>query len=255
LDRLLNRPKVVTAGVTLVAALVSAAITEATMWYVGYDAGAIPLLLASLIPGVMVPVTVYPLASANQRLRQMRSELERLAHTDVLTGLPNRRAFFDQAERMLDPAAGSPESIAALMIDVDHFKAINDTQGHAAGDQILRAVAHAVQGAVAETAPAEWTVARIGGEEFAVLANGMVMTGAARMAERICQAVRQRGPGLDHSAPPPTVSVGVALRTGDADIDALLRAADSAVYLAKRSGRDRWALAPDPSLIREPALG
>ncbi|HET7715018.1 MAG TPA: GGDEF domain-containing protein [Bauldia sp.] len=241
-DRVYHQPLVATFIVTAVAVAVSVLITQATMWAVGYDAGILPAALAGFIPTVMVPLTIYPLARANQRLRRVRGELERLAHTDVLTGLPNRRAFFEQAEQMLNVPSLAAEPIAALMIDVDHFKAINDTHGHGAGDHILRAVAAAIRGAVADTRPTAWTVARIGGEEFAALVQGLAALDLQRLAERICATVR----GLCSPFPAGsgvTISAGLALRAGDENIDALLRSADDAVYLAKQAGRDRWAFA------------
>lgn len=237
-----HQPAFVTAAVTAAAVAVSVAITQTTMLLLGWDAGFLPALLAAAIPAAMVPITVYPLASSNRRLRMVQGELERIALTDVLTDLPNRRAFFESAERMLAAPATADRPIAALMIDVDHFKAINDTHGHGTGDEVLRALATAIREAVAQAGPADWTVARLGGEEFAVLTAGLAAKDVARLGERICHTARRLCHGL--SAPPAfatTVSVGVAVRSGDEDIDELLRAADDAVYLAKQSGRDRWA--------------
>lgn len=239
-DQFRHQPIFVTAAVTFAAVVASAIVTQATLWWAGQEASLPPIVLASLIPAFLVPVMVYPLANTNQRLRRTRLELERIAHTDVLTGLPNRRAFFEQAERMLESRPPPKGSIAALMIDVDHFKAINDTYGHGAGDDVLRAVGTAIRDAVADAGPAEWTVARIGGEEFAVLTRGLEPNEMARLAERICHSARR----LRHPAGfPSTVSVGVAFRIGQSSIDTLLRAADNAVYLAKQSGRDRWSIA------------
>jgi diguanylate cyclase (GGDEF)-like protein len=157
----------------------------------------------------------------------------------VLTDLPNRRAFFESAESMLATPSTADHPVAALMIDVDHFKAINDTHGHGRGDEVLRALATTIRDAVAEATPADWTVARLGGEEFAVLTAGLAPTEVARLGERICHMARQ----ICRELPPPaittTVSVGVALRQGNEDIDELLRAADDAVYGAKQAGRDR----------------
>lgn len=237
----LYQPAVVTLAVTTAAVTVSVAVTEVTMWWAGWEAGILPAILAAAIPAGMVPLTVYPLARSNLRLRLMQGELERIALTDVLTDLPNRRAFFESADRMLAVPSTADHPVAALMIDVDHFKAINDTHGHATGDDVLRALAAAIRDAVADARPAGWTVARLGGEEFAVIMAGLEKDEVARLAERICHTARQ----LCHALPAPafatTVSVGVAVRRNGEDIDELLRAADDAVYLAKQSGRDRWA--------------
>jgi diguanylate cyclase (GGDEF)-like protein len=253
--RISHQPAVVTIAVTVVAVITSVAVTQATMWWMGYDAGMLPALLAGGIPAVMVPLTIFPMAKANKRLRRVQGELERLADTDVLTGLPNRRAFFERAERMLAAPSVTAEPVAALMIDVDHFKAINDTHGHGAGDDVLRAIAIAIRDAVADGGPTDWTVARIGGEEFAVLTAGLAPTEVFRLAERICGNVRQLRHAHSVEVFGATISVGVALRS-DADIDSLLRAADDAVYLAKQSGRDCWAFAaPEVQPQREAMLG
>jgi predicted signal transduction protein with EAL and GGDEF domain len=115
------QPTAVTFAVTSAAVALSVAVAQATMWLVGYDAGYLPALLAGAIPAVMVPFTVYPLADSNRRLRKAQGELERIALTDVLTDLPNRRAFFESAEAMFTTPSTADHPVAALMIDVDHF--------------------------------------------------------------------------------------------------------------------------------------
>ena len=107
---------------------------------------------------------------------------------------------------------------------------------------MLKAVAAAVRDAVAAAGAADWTVARFGGEEFAVLIDGLVPTAVARLADRICAEVRRLRHD-DAGRARGTVSVGVAFRTPGMSIDRLLKAADDAVYAAKRGGRDRWAFA------------
>jgi diguanylate cyclase (GGDEF)-like protein len=251
---LLHQPAVATLAVTAAAITMSVGVTQATMWWVGYDAGYLPALLAGAIPAVLVPFSIYPLAIANWRLRQAQGELERIALTDVLTDLPNRRAFFESAEAIFAIPSTADLPVAALMIDVDHFKAINDTQGHGRGDEVLRVLATAIRDAVAEATPTDWTVARLGGEEFAVLTAGLAPTEVARLGERICHTARQLRRDLPSPAASTTVSVGVALRQGDEDIDELLRAADDAVYRAKQAGRDRCVFAtpvkPSPRQAR-----
>jgi diguanylate cyclase (GGDEF)-like protein len=164
-----------------------------------------------------------------------------LALTDVLTGLPNRRAFFERAERIFARATVAGASVAAMMVDIDRFKAINDTHGHNAGDRILSAVAATIRDAVAGCGAADSIVARLGGEEFAVIVMGLQPSAVARLAERIghdARRVEHRHGGETITA---TVSIGVSLRRDDAVVDAVLKAADDAVYAAKRAGRDRWS--------------
>ena len=160
---------------------------------------------------------------------------ERGAKIDVLTGLPNRR-YFDEALGMERPRRRTDDSLGILMIDIDHFKILNDRFGHATGDQVLRAVA----GAIAQTVRTDDTPARYGGEEFAVLLRRTSAAQAVEVGERIRRAVVRLHPaslGIDE---PVTVSVGVAVaEPGQAANPRLVERADQALYRAKRQGRDR----------------
>ena len=168
-------------------------------------------------------------------LRAAHRELADLAATDPLTALPNQRALAAtlDAELSRRPRTGRPCSL--LFFDIDHFKAINDTFGHAAGDATLREFGEVVAGELrAIDAFGRW-----GGEEFVALLPGVDAPEAALVAERIRAAVAGRGFGARGA--PLTVSIGVAsgLRAGRQE---LLAAADAALYEAKRGGRDRVEL-------------
>ena len=160
---------------------------------------------------------------------------ERGAKIDVLTGLPNRR-YFDEALSMERPRRRANDSLGILMIDIDHFKILNDRFGHATGDRVLRAVA----GAIAQGVRVEDTPARYGGEEFAVLLRRTSAEQAIEVGERIRKAVVRLHPaslGIDE---PVTVSVGVAVAgANQVAIPGLVERADQALYRAKRLGRDR----------------
>jgi len=166
-------------------------------------------------------------------LRELADARSRAA-TDALTGLPNRRAFEDTARRMVAQASRSFEPLAAVLVDLDHFKAVNDTFGHAAGDDALICVASCLTGSVR----AGDFVARLGGEEFALLLPGASREGALLLADSVRQAVaRLAVPGVDR---PITASLGVALIPDHAgDADAVVARADEALYAAKAAGRDR----------------
>ncbi len=199
--------------------------------------------LAIGVPAVSAPLCMYPLLLMLKHQRAMAGELERLARTDALTGLPNRRAFFSEAEKMFQGAPRSEHPLAAMMIDIDDFKDINDTCGHDGGDAVLRNASIVVRREVEAAAVNRWVVARLGGDELAVLVEGLAPSAVARLADRICQQVRQY-PGGGTGRSFVTVSVGVALRSGPMiGVDRLLKSADDAAYAAKRAGRDRWAFA------------
>lgn len=173
-------------------------------------------------------------ASAALARTASHRDAEAAATTDSLTGLPNRR-YFDEFVGLLAQRRRAGDAVGVLMIDIDRFKALNDTYGHATGDEVLRGIASAILSAVRE----DDVPARFGGEEFVVLLRDPAPGVAVEVGERIRAAVR----GLDLSdlgVPPVSVSIGVAVATGpDQAIDDLLRVADQNLYSAKRGGRDR----------------
>ena len=160
------------------------------------------------------------------------------ASTDTLTGLPNRRALDDTIKRMVAQASRAALNLSALMIDLDHFKQINDQLGHPKGDEILAAFGAQLHDLLRESDFA----ARYGGEEFVVLLPATGAEGAAVLAEKLRLAVRAlRVPGVDRMV---TVSIGIAVLPDHAyDSETLERAADRALYLAKANGRDRIEVA------------
>ncbi|MET0334520.1 MAG: GGDEF domain-containing protein [Rhizobacter sp.] len=160
-------------------------------------------------------------------------ELRRQAQTDGLTGLLNRQAFLERAQAALAHSSRYDEPLALLMLDVDHFKRINDTQGHAAGDLALQALA---KGLRACTRGGD-LICRYGGEEFCVLLSRAEVVDAMRFDERLrsCLAEHARQAGAD----PLDYSAGVALRQPDDTMDDLLARADTALYQAKADGRGR----------------
>ena len=178
------------------------------------------------------------LALSNLRLR------ERLQHQsirDPLTGLFNRRYLEETLEREINRADRDRQPLGVMMLDIDHFKQCNDTFGHQAGDRLLRELG----GVIASHARGADIACRYGGEEFIVILPGASLAVTEKRAERVCEAVRQiyvaNGPQLSGLL---TISVGVAVypEHGTA-ADDLVRAADAALYQAKRAGRDRVAVA------------
>lgn len=179
-------------------------------------------------------------AARMRSLARAAEQMEHLALTDGLTGLDNRRAAERHLERMTAHGRRTGEALAVLVIDIDRFKPLNDTHGHAAGDAVLVEVAARLE-AEARTGD---VVARWGGEEFVVLLPGTDAEQASAAAERLRAAVSQTPIPLA-DAPAGvfvTVSIGVAAGGNDA-LDSLMWAADAALYDAKRAGRDRVAAA------------
>ncbi|MDI2593129.1 EAL domain-containing protein [Pseudomonas sp. 681] len=172
-------------------------------------------------------------------IKDSEHELTHLAHHDPLTDLPNRLLFTDRVEQALASAQIHKRGCALLMIDLDHFKMINDSLGHNVGDQMLKAVAERLQGMFGPGI----TLARLGGDEFAVLAESCPqLVQAAALAQRIIDGLKEpfliNGHQLFINA-----SIGISLFPGDAlSAEQLLRNADSALFKAKSAGRDDYAL-------------
>jgi len=168
----------------------------------------------------------------NHRLRRHNEELTRRSLTDTLTGLPNRLKMNDQFAQEMDRARRYHRPLSIAMLDLDCFKSVNDELGHLMGDKILVAIARSVR----QSLRAADTLGRWGGEEFLILCPETGLEGAVLVAERVRLAVKGT---VFESGRAHTVSLGVAqLREGDS-ADALLQRADTALYEAKRAGRDR----------------
>lgn len=168
--------------------------------------------------------------------KAMEAELTHLATTDALTGVANRRQFMRQLESELARIQRHRQPAGLLMLDLDHFKRVNDSYGHAAGDAVLVAFAEILRGALRRM---DW-VGRLGGEEFAVLLPDSSLDDAAKLAERLRQNTMTHQVMTGGQIISVTVSIGVALlRASDAHSDAALARADAALYRAKTTGRNR----------------
>jgi diguanylate cyclase (GGDEF)-like protein len=193
--------------------------------------------IATVFTLILAPLAAFPLFVMSDRLQVAKEGLEGLLRLDALTELPNRRAFFERTEEIF--ARGG--ALTLMMIDVDHFKAVNDSHGHDLGDRVLCSVAHSIQ-RIASEAPTDGVkfAARIGGEEFAVLVEGIAPEAANALANHIVAQIGRspvQGEGRLISV---TVSVGVAHRRGNDTPGMVLREADAACYRAKRLGRNQW---------------
>lgn len=168
--------------------------------------------------------------------RKAENQIQHLAYHDALTGLPNRHLFVDRLDTALARAQRSGESLAVLFVDVDHFKGINDSLGHTAGDSLLRTLAQRIRTALR----AEDTVARLGGDEFTVLVSGLrdpedLLRLTQKVHETVKLPIDLAGREISVSA-----SIGVGLHPQDGETaEQLLRNADLAMYRAKELGRDR----------------
>lgn len=186
--------------------------------------------------GVLLLLTVLILR-AHLTMVEQRNLLHRLATTDALTDLPNRRQVVQTGEREVDRARRSGQPMAVLMMDIDRFKAINDRWGHYVGDGVIREVGRIVQ----STIRPQDTGGRFGGEEFCIILTHVDMEGALSIAERLRLTVEDDTTILAGGEPLRfTVSIGVAsLQSEDENFEALWQRSDKALYLAKGNGRNR----------------
>ncbi len=185
----------------------------------------------------------YRLASTIRELEASRKALAEQATTDSLTKLKNRRAFFENGTKALAMARHYVSDLSVILLDIDYFKKVNDTYGHQAGDEAIIAVAYILM----QLARTEDTVARIGGEEFAMLLPDTNRLGTAVLAERIRAAIEREQFIIGDKIVPITVSIGIASFGVDPaeSIDQLLGVADNRLYLAKNSGRNRICVNDD----------
>ncbi|MBA4788707.1 MAG: GGDEF domain-containing protein [Rhizobiales bacterium] len=174
--------------------------------------------------------------SAFERMRKRTLVLESAAFSDALTGVANRRGL----ERILMRHAEQPGSpMALILLDMDHFKRVNDRRGHVFGDRVLQTIVDALRGALR----ADDLLGRWGGDEFLVIADGTSIEDARALAERLRQAAAALPANVSGGV---TLSAGVSLWDGEGGLEEALRRVDIALYAAKNQGRDRVALA-DPS--------
>jgi two-component system, cell cycle response regulator len=191
-------------------------------------------------------------------LTAQASELQKLSTTDGLTQVHNHRYFQERLRDEFRRAQRYGDPLSLILVDLDHFKAVNDRHGHLAGDVVLREVAAALRHSVRDTD----LLARYGGEEFAVLLPRTSVGGSLTVAERICRDVAALAVPLPPGAGGGTdgvlrvsASVGVSAlpQRSLTSAELLFRAADEALYRAKREGRNRVCLAPQASLLADPS--
>jgi diguanylate cyclase (GGDEF)-like protein len=184
------------------------------------------------IPTIAAAVFIHKLA---EQRRATIAQLQVLAMTDSLTGIANRRRFMDESAEALVAGHAEHRPVTIVLVDIDHFKSINDRLGHDAGDRVLIGVARALTGSCRP----DDLVGRLGGEEFALLLSGATPAHANDIIEKATAALAALEPT------PVTASYGVAqARLGDEAVTDLLIRADAALYEAKRTGRNRAIIAP-----------
>jgi len=204
----------------------------------------IPLLAAAaclLAVGILVGIILGRTWGVRRMINEAIRDADVAVRTDELTGLWNRRGFEERYERCRDGRRKSDWPVSVLFIDLDHFKQVNDTHGHPAGDLVLGCLAHLV----AESLREHDTVARIGGDEFVILPLGLTdHERLSDLARQLIARIEEPVP-IEDGACQVSASIGISLHDPDnpspAGVAGLLAQADSALYAAKREGRSRHA--------------
>ncbi len=224
---------------TLVAVAISAAVTFLFATSNGWPPG------RALVPAVVIPLLVAPwmtwtVASYALRLHEMRLELERLSRTDPLSGALNRRGVKEFADKAFADRAKAGE-LSAIVMDIDRFKAVNDTYGHSAGDAVIKRIVDATRQIVGAE---NCVVGRLGGDELVALFVGPSLEDTMIIAERLRGAIEYMIFIHEERALRVTASIGVAVtRAEDVTAEDILKRADRLLYEAKTAGRNRVRVA------------
>jgi diguanylate cyclase (GGDEF)-like protein len=222
---------------TAVTTLLALLVTAALITFVRGSVRATELALTAAVAGILTIPISYKIGKLVRDLERSRTALRHLAQVDALTGLANRGYFFRRAEQLLHPDATPVWPLSALMIDVDRFKAINDDGGHAVGDQVLSQVARLLE----HNLRGGDFVARYGGEEFVALLPTTDKSTAMAIAERMRLAIAEDPLLRQLAQRTVTISIGVSETSDEVPVDAVMLAADRALYTAKADGRNRTA--------------
>jgi diguanylate cyclase (GGDEF)-like protein len=244
-----SRPAKFAALVGLIAVAVSVPLTALVMSVLEFPPRMFwsGIGIGTLVPSLVAPPLGWVFAKLMIELDDARKIAERLATTDSLTGVFNRRRFLELAEGELERGKRQSLPLSVFLLDIDHFKTVNDTHGHATGDAVLRDVAQICVGQLRKYD----VLARFGGEEFAVLLPNTDITTALSIAERLRAAVEASESTIAGSGIVKTsVSIGVAGYSASRySLTIMLGAADKAMYEAKRSGRNQVRCAPEPATV------
>jgi diguanylate cyclase (GGDEF)-like protein len=224
----------VVAGWVLLSIFLSCVVTAVFLYLIFGKVTWVDMAFSAVVTTIVTVPISYRITGLIFKLNASRESLHRIAQCDVLTGIANRGYFFDRLTGMLNENKEASYPLAALMIDADHFKSVNDELGHATGDAVIKQLARVLQGTLRATD----FIARYGGEEFVVGLPNTTPTEALYIAERMRETVSNSIELQRLARTHITVSVGIAVAQAQMSADALMLMADHALYSAKAAGRN-----------------
>lgn len=227
------------AMITVTAMILCVVASGLTMYRFGSEVYIQAMINGAVLPLFIAPACLYVLSRQGLIGHRQMLEINRLAHTDEMTGLPNRRAFMQEASARIAAVDFEKHGLCILLIDLDHFKNVNDKFGHDVGDKTLIHVAQEIS----DAAPPESLIARLGGEEFAVLLPFKVLSDLHHYGETIRARVASRPCLHEGAGIQVTISIGAGIAVEADTVSSILTRADCALYEAKGQGRNRFSMA------------
>lgn len=232
------------AFLTIASVVISVIVTTIVSFAFGSGPGMVGLIIAILVPAIVAPLFSYQQLALLEQLMRTEDQLRKLAVTDDLTQAHNRRHFLDLSEHELARARRYGETFSLVMFDLDHFKQINDTHGHLAGDEVLRRVSTLGRASLR----ASDLFARYGGDEFAILLPATSLIQAHEVVDRLRHKLAETRISTQGAIFRCTLTAGLVAFNPHTDaaqtLDSLLQRADEALYVAKQGGGNTVAVAP-----------
>ncbi len=209
-----------------------------------HQCAGILLTMHIVTPALVAPLITFPYIKSVYEIDLLRKQLDKLARIDELTGISNRRFFYEQAESVIQRSNRLEEPVSLMFIDIDYFKNINDTHGHDTGDKTLQLVADILKSQIRTYD----IIGRYGGEEFLLLLPNTALENSEKIAERLRSVVEKSAIIIGDKKINVTVSVGLTNKTGNnITLESLVTMADNGVYMAKEAGRNNIKTVPGPT--------
>ncbi|MEA1889869.1 MAG: GGDEF domain-containing protein [Pseudomonadota bacterium] len=208
-------------------------LVQGSLLMIGIAIGAVIFSVSGILAGEILSLKLNKSFMLSHKLKKAKEAAEAMALKDQLSGLNNRRAFYEKGNMLVDYCRRNNDVLSAIIIDIDHFKKINDEYGHAAGDATIKQIGHILRKGMRKSDLS----ARIGGEEFGILLTTSLADGAAQLAETLRLLIAKTP--ISYNGKDFSISASFGVAVGNLDLDTLMKRADASLYQAKSAGRNR----------------